>query len=135
MMSWIGEIVGIVGGVAGLGSAYIAWQQWQKTDRKIAMLSDASKAAEILPAWYTQRMMQDNWLFGLLTATGQMIAINRITAISDDGKWIDVELADADDANSVKDYPLALIHAVAPDRTAASIQIRTIVAAIDLRTS
>ena len=134
-MSWIGEVVGVVGGLTGVASAYVSWRQWQKTDRKIAMLSDAGKAAEILPAWYTTRMMRDDWLFGLLTATGQMIAIKRITAIPDDGKWIDVELADKDDTDLVANYPLQLVRAVAPDRTSASIQIGMIVAAVDLWTS
>jgi hypothetical protein len=134
-MSWVSEIVAVVGGLTGIASAYVSWQQWQKTDRKIAMLSDAGKVAEILPAWYTQRMMQDHWLFGLLTATGQMIAIKRITSLSDDGKWMDVELADKDEAAAVMDYPLELVHAVAGDRRTASVQISGIVAAIELQTS
>lgn len=99
------------------------------------MLSDASKAAEVLPAWYTTRMMTDDWLFGLLTATGQMIAINRIKAISDDGEWLDVELAEADQTRALRDYPLTMVHAVAGDRKTASIQISAIVAAVDLQTS
>jgi len=134
-MSWVGEIVAVVGGLTGIASAYVSWQQWQKTDRKIAMLTDAGRAAEILPAWYTQRMMQDDWLFGLLTATGQMIAIKRITSLSDDGKWMDVELADKDEAAGVVDYPIELVHAVAADRRTASVQISGIVAAIELQTS
>jgi hypothetical protein len=134
-MSWIGEFVGVIGGLTGAVSLYISWRQWQKTERKIAMLSDASRAAEVLPAWYTTRMMHDHWLFGLLTATGQMIAIKRITAISDDGKWMDVELAEKEEADGVKNYPLELVHAVAADRKKASIQIASIVAAVDLQTS
>ncbi len=62
-----------------------------------------------------------------------MIAIKRITAISDDGLWMDVELAEKDETAPIAaNYPLPLIHAVGADRTTASVQIRTIVAAVDL---
>ena len=88
-MDWLGTL----GGIAGIVSAMVAIHQWWKVSKKIAMLSDASKAAEVLPAWYTSRMMKDDWLFGLLTSDGRTIAIKRITAISDDGRWMDVELA------------------------------------------
>ena len=65
-MSLASEVIGAVGGITGLISAVISWQQWRKTNSKIAMLSDASRAAEILPAWYTSRMMTDHRLFGIL---------------------------------------------------------------------
>jgi hypothetical protein len=73
-MDWISAL-GAIGGLTGIASAFFSWSEWQKTNRKIAMLSDASQAAEILPAWYTSRMMQDYWLFGLVMSDGSVIAI------------------------------------------------------------
>lgn len=135
-MSWVMAMIGVVGGFAGVVSAFISWRQWRKTNRKIAMLNDASAAAEVLPAWYTGRMMTDDWMFGLLTVTGQMIAITGITAISDDGKWMDVDLAESDETETIsKKYPFDFIHAAGEDRTTASVQISTIVAAVDLWTT
>lgn len=130
-MDWIG----LVGGAAGIASAVFSWFEWRKVNRKIAMLTDASKAAEILPAWYTSRMMTDDWLFGLLTNDGRLIAITRILAVSDDGQWVDVNLAEAVDVQNLAPAFDRVVHAVAADRTDASIQIRNIVAAFDLRTS
>ena len=81
-------------------------------------------------------MMQDYWLFGLLTQAGQVVTIKNITVISDDGRWIDVELAEQDDIiNIPKDYPAHFIFAVGPERTQASIQIASIVPAVDLMNS
>ena len=135
-MSWVGSVVGTIGGLAGMVSAYVAWDQWRRVNKKIGMITDASEAAEILPAWYTSRMMSDTWLFGLLTSTGQMVVITRITALSDDRNWMDVELAERTDLTSVeKNYRAELICAVGPDRRRASVQISNIVAAIDLWSS
>lgn len=99
------------------------------------MLTDASKAAEVLPAWYTERMMTDYWLFGLITVDGRTIAITSIHAVSDNGEWMDVELADKDEMAMRDDDHLDIITAVAGDRKRASVKIANIVAAIELRTS
>lgn len=120
-------------GVAGW-SLWFTHVQWQKVKKKVAMLDDAGMASEILPAWYASRMMRDWWLFGLLTADGRLIAIRRITAVSDDGKWMDVELAEADDVEHL-DERYQLVTAVVPDRLGASVQIASIVAAIELQSS
>lgn len=134
-LAWIGAIGGIIGAIAGIGSAVFAGMEWRKVNRKIAMESDWSRAAEILPAWYTSRMMSDQWCFGLWTVSGQMIAITRIKSLSDNGEWMDVELAEAGDLpNSFSGNPDVIV-AVAPDRTKASIKITNIVAATDLWTS
>ena len=53
---------------------------------------------------------------------------------SDDGKWMDVELAEADDVEHL-DGRFPVITAVAPDRLGASVQIANIVAALELQTS
>ena len=60
-LAWIGAIGGGIGAVAGIGSAIVAGMEWRKVNRKIAMESDWTRAAEILPAWYTSRMMSDQW--------------------------------------------------------------------------
>jgi len=44
------SVIGIVGGLAGLASVYVSVQQWRKTNKKIAMLTNADAAVEILPA-------------------------------------------------------------------------------------
>jgi hypothetical protein len=133
-LDWLGAI-GAVGGLAGGISAYISWREWKKTNRKIAMLNNVTKAAEVLPAWYTTRMMQDYWTFGLLTISGQIIVIKQITAISDDGKWMDVLLAHSFERESREDIYENALYAVAGDRNTASVQIDKIIAAFELETS
>jgi hypothetical protein len=134
-LAGIGAIGGIIGAVAGIGSAVFAGMEWRKVNRKIAMVGDMSRAAEILPAWYTSRMMSDQWCFGLWVVSGQMIAITSIKSLSDNGEWMDVELAEASDLPKPYTDNADVIVAVAADRTKASIKIANIVAATDLWTS
>lgn len=135
-LAWIGAIGGIIGAIAGIGSAVFAGMEWRKVNRKIAMVGDMSRAAEILPAWYTERMMGDYWLFGLWTVSGQMIAITNITGVSDDGEWMDVELANKDElAMRDDDEQERLIYNVTGDRPSASVRIANIVTAMEIRTS
>jgi hypothetical protein len=134
-LALVGVIGGIIGAVAGIGSAVFAGMEWRKVNRKIAMVGDMSRAAEILPAWYTQRMMGDYWLFGLWTVSGQMIAITRITGVSDDGEWMDVELANKDELAMRDDDEQRIIYNVTGDRPAASVKIANIVTAMEIRTS
>lgn len=134
-LAWVGAIGGIFGGIAGIGGAAFAWMEWQKINRKIAMIADPTRAAEILPAWYTDRMMTDYWLFGLWTVSGQMVAITRITGVSDDGEWIDVDLANKDELAMRDDDEGRIIYCVTGDRPAASVKISNIVAAMEIRTS
>jgi hypothetical protein len=117
------------------GAAVFSWVQWRKINQKMAMLTDVSKAVEVLPAWYTERMMMDHWLFGLVTVDGRTIAITSIKAVSDNREWMDVELADKDEMAMRDDDHLDIITAVAADRKRASVKIANIVAAIELRTS
>ena len=126
-------VLSIIGAVTGLASLWLSNEQWKKVKSKIGMLSDSRKAAEILPAWYTSRMMQDQWYFGLVTTDGHTIAIGRISAISDDGKWMDVELLTSDEVPN--DRNTKFITAVAEDRRSASIQIEKIVMAYEIITS
>ena len=126
-------VLSIIGAVTGLASLWLSNEQWKKVKSKIGMLSDSGKAAEILPAWYTSRMMQDQWYFGLVTTDGHTIAIGRISAISDDGKWMDVELLTSDEVPN--DRNTKFITAYAEDRRSASIQIEKIVMAYEIITS
>ena len=126
-------VLSIIGAVTGLASLWLSNEQWKKVKAKIGMLSDAGKAAEILPAWYTSRMMEDQWYFGLVTTDGHTIAIGRISAISDDGKWMDVELLTSDEVPNNKGTKFTT--AIANDRRSASIQIEKIVMAYEIVTS
>lgn len=125
--------IAVIGAITGLGSLWFTERQWRKINKKIAMLTDASAASEVLPAWYTKRMMQDQWYFGLQTSDGHVIAISRIKSISDDGQWMDVELLTTDEAPDLAGRKL--VTAVADDRREASIKISSIVAAYDIVTS
>jgi len=121
-------------GAAG-GSLWFTYKQWKKIERKIGMVDDWSKASEVLPAWYTSRMMSDDWLFGLLTNDGRTLVIKRITALSDDGKWMDVELSTFDFTPDTGFGGGNHVFAISDDRTKASVQVSSIVAAIELQTS
>lgn len=37
---------------------------------------------DLIPAWFTERMASDNWLFGLLLVNGAVMAINTIERMS-----------------------------------------------------
>lgn len=127
--------------IAG-GSLWYTYQQWQKVKRKIGMITESGKAMEILPAWYTSRMMpivlngvpaRDYWPFGLLTTDGRTLVVTGILSLSDDGKWMDVELA-TKDAFFI-DFQDNYIFAVTNDRTTSSVQVSCIVAAMELASS
>jgi hypothetical protein len=125
--------VSVVSALTALASLWFTALQWRKLKKKIAMLSDAGAASEVLPAWYTARMMQDQWWFALHTNDGAVIAIRRIVALSDDAQWMDVELLTSDELPKL---PHSLVvTAVADDRRSASVQIKNIVAAYDIVTS
>jgi hypothetical protein len=119
--------------LVSLGMLWYAQKQWRKVSKKIAMIDAVGAAMEVLPAWYTGRMMADQWWFGLTTISGTTIAVKTISAISDDGKWMDVELLTTDELpEKCSDRFLC---AVADDRRKASVQIATIVCAYELLTS
>jgi hypothetical protein len=59
----------------------------------------AARLAKLLPAWFCERMAFDNWHFGLLLTTGQMLHIATIQNVhqsADGGLWLDVELLEPD---------------------------------------
>ena len=104
-----------------------------KSTKKIAMLNDAKEMIKIIPAWYMDRMKTDYWAFGLLTQDGRTLVITNINSLSNDGKWIDVELAAKGDftINENQNY----VFAIAEDRKTASVQLTSIVAFVELITS
>lgn len=126
-------VLSVIAVGTGLASLWLSNEQWKKVKAKIGMLNDAGKAAEILPAWYTKRMMMDQWYFGLVTTDGHTIAIGNITAISDDGIWMDVDLLTSNEAPNNTDTKF--ITAVSDDRRRASIQIKKIIMAYEIVTS
>lgn len=60
--------------------------------------NDAIAAAtKLLPAWFTERMMTDSWVFGLLLSSGQVLVFETITALhqaADGSLWIEVLMLD-----------------------------------------
>lgn len=134
-VEWATLVIAAIGGVTGLGSLWFTHLQWEKIKAKVVLLSSNERAFEVVPAWYTNRMMTDDWLFGLLTADRRLIVITRITAVSSDGKWMTVELAEQDQLPSDMTKYGIPVFAVAEDRTKASVKIDSIVAAMELQTS
>lgn len=100
---------------------------------------DVRAAKAILPAWLTERMMTDDWSFGLLLATGHVVAIQRVTAVTQDASgavWLDVLLASDDELYPLKAGGVALPVILAPtDRREASINASRVVMALELTTS
>ena len=136
-------IIAIISALIAAGSLWFAYEQWQKIKKKIGMISDSGRAFEILPAWYTLRMMgrdlgggriaRDYWPFGLLLSDGRTLVLTRVISLSDDGKWMDVELCTKDDF-SLDDNPRYVL-AVGDDRRLASVQVIHVIAAIELAAS
>ncbi len=92
------------------------------------------EAVKLLPAWFTSRMMTDQWVFGLLTVTGQVIVISCIESIiraADGTLWLDVEMHQQ--SIGVADPIFREKGFFAPtSRTTASINANHIVAAFEL---
>jgi len=63
-------------------------------DRYYQSIMDAGK---LLPAWFVPRMMDDEWSFGLLLVTGQVLHITHIGHVAQDAAgtiWIDANMND-----------------------------------------
>ena len=68
---------------------------WDKTSRDPDDIRN--RGYNLLPVWFTGRMMDDVWGFGLLMDNGIMIGIhtiNRIRQAADGSLWLDVRLMD-----------------------------------------
>lgn len=127
--------------LVAIASAYFAWQsvaaskrQLALVERKIGMVTDPAKMTEILPVWYIDRMGQDSWGVGLLLASGDLLAIERIMGVSDDGQWLEVELLDGSGGpKEVCGHPV--LYAGLKDRTHGSVRVDQVQAAFELWTS
>jgi hypothetical protein len=123
-------IISVFSAFIGVVSLCFTFLQWRKINKKISMISNVGVAKEVLPAWFTSRMMEDQWFFGLHTVDGCVIAISRVASISDDGQWMNVELLTQAEVPQSEDSNL--ITAIADDRRDASVKISNIVAMYEL---
>jgi hypothetical protein len=66
-----------------------------------AMLAEVfNQRCPLLPAWFTERMLNDQWYFGLLLVTGEVIGIHCIRSViqaGDGSIWIDAEMFEEDE--------------------------------------
>ena len=129
------DITGLIGGLLGFAAFIISYKQWKMTNRKVAMLTDSGAIFEVLPTWYSSRMVDDYWLFDLQMTGGQIVVIVRIIGVSSDSKWMDVELATQDEITSQLKIDQPMTFAVADDRRMACVQIAGIQTALDLQHS
>ena len=101
---------------------------------------EVEAAQKLLPAWFVQRMMTDEWTFGLLLATGQVLVINRIASVhqaADGSIWLDVEMREKREDSWLEPelgkMPSNLNYLLAPtERNDASINAAHVVAAFEL---
>lgn len=115
-------------------SADTSARQLALIERKIGMVTDPDKMTEVLPIWYMERMGRDNWGFGLLLASGELLGIERIVGVSDDGAWLEVELLDG--GGGPKEVSgLPILYAGLKDRTRGSVRVDQVQAAFELWTS
>ena len=126
--------------VAGLSARYAftsaraAEKQLAFVERKIGMVTDPAKMTEILPVWYIERMARDQWGFGLLLASGDILAIATINGVSDDRQWIEVQLlTQGSGPNTVGGVPI--LYAPEPKRPTASVRVDQIQTAFELWSS
>ena len=90
---------------------------------------------DLIPAWFTKRMTEDVWHFGLLMRDGTVIGVQTIESIqqSADGHvWLDVRLMDPSDGNSEWLKPFAKSLIAPTSRLEASINASHIIAAFEL---
>lgn len=101
---------------------------------------DLDRMHGILPTWFVGRMIDDEWSFGLLLVTGQMLAIAHIVDVrqaADGSIWLDVRMLDLDDVDSLtrsfsglKHWPKAL--GAPTSRLQASVNAAQVVCAFDI---
>ena len=71
---------------------------WERTE----LDERVERMAALLPAWFCERMATDDWHFGIMLTTGQMLHVETIEAVhqSDGGVWLDVRLGEPDGVRS-----------------------------------
>lgn len=96
------------------------------------------RAVALLPAWFVPRMIMDEWHFGLMLTTGQVLCISRIDDVkqaADGSIWLDVTML-PDNFGSEHVYGRVMCPMVAPThRLEASINAAHVVAAFELADS
>ncbi len=100
---------------------------------KKEMITDPKIAAKVLPAWFLERMIGDDWYFALVVSSGHTVFISCITAISSDGEWIDVQLLDHVPSQAGKLFrPKNAILCTAGERSTASIRVNSVMVAYEV---
>lgn len=127
-------VVAVVSAVISGQAAKTASRQLALVERKIGMVTEPNKMTEVLPVWYIERMSTDLWGFGLLLSSGDVLGIEQISGVSDDGQWLEVELLDGS-AGPAEVNGIPILYAVAADRTQASVRVDQVQAAFELWTS
>ena len=79
--------------------------------------------------WFIPRMMGDEWVFGLLLTTGQILVITHIYKIR--RGFVDVKMATKGTVSEAYEVKLPLLYAHT-DRLTASVKVDHIVAAFEL---
>lgn len=77
--------------------------------------------------------MSDKWVFGLLLTDNRFAVISRIKGITDDGKWVGVELHTEGFSHLAGGY--AYMYAISESRDTATIQVSHIIGAFELADS
>lgn len=113
--------------------ASLAERQLAELQKKIGMVTNPDKMFEVLPVWYIERMGRDDWGFGLLLTSSEILAVARIEAISSDSQWMEVTMLEKGQGpQEINDVPVLY----APtDRLKASVRIANVEAAFELWTS
>jgi hypothetical protein len=99
-------------------------------------MSDKNKPDNaLLPAWFTEQMMSEVWNYGLLTVTGDILAISRINKITRDdvgNLWLDAEMLNYHVRGNGDDSVRSKILIAPTENTQVSINASHIVAAFQL---
>lgn len=106
-------------------------QDYEIEDPELEREYEIEKYIKLLPAWFTYRMLDDSWHFGLLMITGDIIAIQWIDSIKQDASgnlWLDATLQD-NQFNEVQDHK---VFVALTSRNRVSINSSHVVAAFEL---
>ena len=67
-LEWAPLIVGGIGGITVLGSLWFTHLKWEKIKAKVTLLTSIEHAFEVVPAWYTARMMASVQIYSVFPA-------------------------------------------------------------------
>lgn len=91
------------------------------------------EATNLLPAWFVPRMMEDEWRFALMLASGDWVPLRRIEGVKQGpaGVWIDALLLDAEGAAALRVAGLKMVP-VTLARSHVSLNAQHVAMAIEL---